>query len=114
MLVAGLAGVCVFFTLIPADYFVRKPEIAHSGRSLAKRIRQVAMNIAGIFLVVFGLIMSLPLVPGPGLLIALIGISFTDFPGKRSLEIWIIRKPLVLKPCNWLRRKWNRGPILLP
>ena len=51
------------------------------------------------------------LLPGQGVLTILIGIMLLDFPGKRSLEFWIIRQRGVLKAANWIRRKSNHPPL---
>ena len=50
----------------------------------------VAKNLAGLLLVVLGIIMSLPGVPGQGLLTILLGLVLMDIPGKRPLEstVW--------------------------
>ena len=112
--VAGILAVAVFIIRMPADHFGQNPSPAAGGHPVVRWIRRALKNLAGIVLLVVGILMALPLVPGPGLLIVLIGVSLTDFPGKRAIEIWIIRKPLVLEPINWLRGKCNRPPLQLP
>ncbi len=112
--VVGILAVAVFIIRMPADHFGQAPRVAGGGHPLAQWIRRAVKNVAGIVLVMTGLLMSLPLVPGPGLLAVLIGVSLTEFPGKRAIEIWIIRKRPVLRPINWLRAKCNRPPLQLP
>lgn len=61
-------------------------------------VKKTGIAIAGTFLVVLGLLLSLPLVPGPGLLIALAGLvllsrefdwarRWTE-PAERKLKQW--------------------------
>jgi hypothetical protein len=44
----------------------------------------------------------------------LLGISLTTFPGKRVLELSLLRRPRVLRTINWLRAKSNRRPLIIP
>jgi hypothetical protein len=36
-----------------------------------------------------------------------------DFPGKRKLERWLIRRPKVLAAVNHLRQQHGRAPFVL-
>jgi hypothetical protein len=117
LMVVGLVVVSIFLVRMPADYFVRpKPAPSHSPSQQAgfHVLRRIGKNALGVLLLAAGVLMSLPLVPGPGLLLILVGVSLTDFPGKRRFELWIIRRRLVLKPANWLRGKYGRPPLELP
>ena len=116
LLVVGLLVAALFVVRMPADYFVQRvPAPTADGRRAAVRwLRRVTKNIFGIVLLVAGVLMSLPLVPGPGLLLILIGVSLTDFPGKRALELRIVRNPLVFRPVNGLRTTCGRRPLQLP
>ena len=66
--------------------------------------------IGGVF-VLAGLAMLV--LPGQGLLTLLIGISLTDFPGKRTLERKIVSQPKVLHAINALRQRFHRPPLIL-
>jgi hypothetical protein len=70
-------------------------------------------NAAGLGLVLFGLLLSLPGVPGQGLLTILLGLILLDFPGKRRLERWILRRPGILVRVNRLRHRFGRPPLQL-
>ena len=65
------------------------------------------------FLVALGIILSLPGVPGQGILTILLGIIMLDIPGKRPLEARIIQRPSVLSAINNLRAKFNKPPLIL-
>src|SRR4029453_5916562 len=57
-------------------------------------------NLLGILLIVLGGIMSLPIIPGPGILTLVLGVMLLDFPGKRRLEQWLARRATGLNGLN--------------
>jgi hypothetical protein len=57
--------------------------------------------------------MSLPGVPGQGVLTILLGIMLLDFPGKRGLEASIVRRPRVLHAINSVRGRFDKPPLFL-
>jgi hypothetical protein len=71
----------------------------------------IAKNIAGVILIIVGIILSLPGVPGQGILTILLGLIFLDIPGKRPLEARIIQRPTVLNAVNKLRAKYGKPPL---
>lgn len=73
----------------------------------------VAKNVAGTLLVLLGIILSLPGVPGQGLLTILLGLILLDIPGKRPLEARIVKRPAVLSAVNRLRARYNKPPLIM-
>jgi hypothetical protein len=73
---------------------------------------QILKNILGALFVLAGVAMLV--LPGQGILTILIGLSLTDFPGKRDLELKLIKKPSVYKAINWMRRKYKKPPLQIP
>jgi hypothetical protein len=73
----------------------------------------VLKNLLGAVLVLFGVLMSLPGVPGQGVLTILLGVMLLDFPGKRRLELKLVSRPKVLRAINGIRRRFDRPPLLL-
>jgi hypothetical protein len=57
--------------------------------------------------------MALPLVPGPGLVFILLGLSLLDFPGKRSLERRLLSVPRVQRFLNEVRERFGRPPLII-
>lgn len=51
---------------------------------MAGMARTIGRNIAGYALVCIGILLSLPLVPGPGFAVVLLGLALADWPGKVS------------------------------
>ena len=108
--VAGLVGAVVVAVVLPEDYFVKPPEHRH-GKSLANKVLK---NMVGVVAILAGVVMSLPLVPGPGIILLLVGLSMTDFPGKRKVEVKLLRFPGLLTQLNKLREKFGRPALRLP
>ena len=73
----------------------------------------IVKNLLGAFLVLLGVLMSLPGVPGQGVLTILLGVMLLDFPGKRRLELKLVSRPKVLHTINRIRRRFDRSPLLL-
>jgi hypothetical protein len=73
----------------------------------------VLKNLLGAVLVLFGILMSLPGVPGQGVLTILMGVMLLDFPGKRRLELKLVSRPKVLRAVNGIRRRFDRPPLQL-
>jgi len=88
------------------DFLPGSPWIVRWGAVIAK-------NILGLFLVVVGILLSLPGVPGQGILTILLGLIMLDIPGKRPLEARIIKRPNVLNAINKLRKRFNKPPLLM-
>ncbi|MDT7604451.1 MAG: hypothetical protein QOF61_2448 [Acidobacteriota bacterium] len=73
----------------------------------------IAKNILGVVLVVCGVVMALPGVPGPGALIVLLGIMLLDFPGKRALELKLVSRTQVRRAIDRVRKRFDKPPLLL-
>ncbi len=61
-----------------------------------------------------GLVMSIPGVAGQGVLTVLLGLSLTDFPGKRRLELRLVRQPVIFRTINAIRVKAGKPALLIP
>ncbi|MDB5291001.1 MAG: Chemotaxis protein methyltransferase CheR [Phycisphaerales bacterium] len=115
--VALLLAVAVWAVRMPADYFVRDQEDAQRTVPRHPALRMVLLvigNVAGFALAALGVLMTLPLVPGPGIVLVLIGLSLTSFPGKHKLQRRIITSHWVLAPLNRLRAAFNKPPLQVP
>lgn len=108
---ATLAGFATI-VMLPADHFiaVASPTPAHP---LVRFALKVVKNIVGSVVIVLGLIMMLPLVPGPGLVFLLLGLSLVDFPGKRAVELKLLLRPGVSRFINSLRLRYGKAPFLV-
>jgi hypothetical protein len=75
-------------------------------------IGRVLRNVVGLALIILGFLLSLPAVPGQGVLTMLVGLLLVDFPGKRRFERKLVARPGVLETMNRVRA-WLRRPPLV-
>jgi hypothetical protein len=110
----SLAAVTAVLVSLPADYFgERAPAAAWPRSPLVRAAWRAGKNLLGLVLVALGVVLSVPGVPGQGLLTILIGIILLDFPGKRALERRLVARPAVLGAINRLRARFGRPPMEL-
>jgi len=107
--VASLVLVLRVVLALPEDHFAA--ERPGGQRWTAGR---VGRNLAGIVLIVVGAALSIPGVPGQGVLTILAGVFLVDFPQRRRLERALIRRPGVLPQLNRLRARFGRPPLQPP
>ena len=113
----ALSTAIVTFVLVklPSNYFHSshaREFLVDSHRAL-RWVGIVAKNLFGLVLVFSGVVMSLPGVPGQGVLTILLGIMLLDFPGKRDLETKLVGRPKVFRAINRLRAKFDKPPLML-
>ena len=102
-----------FLVGIRPDYFTSQD------RGLTRRIASpvtrtfyhAGKNLLGLLLIAVGVVLSLPGVPGQGLLTILVGVLLLDIPGKRRFELAIVRRRSVLRNINRLRARFKRAPL---
>ena len=111
----SLAIVSFIMVNIPSDYFRKnRPRELWADRHAAVRFVAIFVkNLLGVVLVVLGIAMSIPGVPGQGILTILLGIMLLDFPGKRDLEHRLVSRPRVLSTINRLRHRFGRDELVL-
>jgi hypothetical protein len=111
----GMAVVGAVLIQLPANYFSGSAPkgFLPNAHPVFRWTGLVLKNIVGLGVVLLGVLLTLPGVPGPGLLTILLGIMLMDVPGKRRLERWLISRPKVLAAVNRLRRQFRRGPFVL-
>jgi hypothetical protein len=102
-------GVRVLLSL-PPTYFADGRSGARAGRLAAR----IARNVLGGALVVVGAVLSLPGMPGQGVLTILVGLSMVEFPGRHRLEQALVRQRGVLGALNRVRTRFGREPFEPP
>ncbi len=113
--VGSLIAIPWLVARIPADYFTHegRPSLPFFGRHPLVRVTAlVAKNVLGMAFLAAGLAMLV--LPGQGILTILIGVSLLNFPGKRGLELSVIRQPTVHQSLNWIRQRAGSPPLKLP
>jgi hypothetical protein len=100
---------------LPATYFcdAYPRDVWEPRRPVLRWTGLLLKNLLGILLVALGGIMALPVIPGPGILILMLGVMLLDFPGKRRLEQWLVRRATVLKAMNRLRQRYGKPPLVV-
>ena len=114
-LLISFAAIAIVMVKIPANYFSSHytHDFMPNSRWIVRWGAVVAKNILGVCLIGLGIILSLPGVPGQGILTILLGLIMIDIPGKRPLEARIIKRPTVLSAINRLREKYDKPPLEL-
>jgi len=112
---ANLALVSFILIKIPADYFKKnhKTQFWVGPNPALHAAKMIGKNILGVMLIVIGIILSIPGVPGQGLLTILLGVVLVDFPGKRRLERKLLSRQEIVKTIDRLRKKFDRPPLEL-
>jgi hypothetical protein len=115
-LIASIVVTALVVVRLPSDYFMlEKRPLPFEGRPRWLRIAgRVGLNVAGILLIALGVVLSLPGVPGQGLVTILLGVMLVDIPGKRRLEMAIVRRGMVQRGMNRLRTRFHRPPLQIP
>lgn len=97
------------------DYFVSPDRVESTwlGRHPAARATaRILKNVLGSLLLLAGIAMMV--LPGQGIITVLVALSLLDFPGKRALELRLIRQPQVSHVINWIRARAGRQPLIVP
>lgn len=112
---ANLGIVTWILVKLPADHFSksRKTKFWAGPRPWIHAAKVIGKNIGGVLLVALGIVLSLPGVPGQGLLTVLLGIMLLDFPGRHRLEQKLLSKPSIVNSINKLRGRFGKKPLEL-
>lgn len=111
MLLASIVATPWLVARLPTDYLLQR-----DNRTPRHPIIRLAIDalrtLLGIALIILGLTMLI--VPGPGFITLLIGLSIARFPGKRRLLRHIASRESVFNSLNWMRERHSRPPLLHP
>lgn len=112
-LLGSAAAAAFVLCRLPADYLTRDPRAAiHDEGSRVKRLLlSIGRNVLGVLLVLIGIVLSLPGVPGQGVLTILIGVMALDVPGKEKVARKIMLRPSVFRSINKLRARFGKAPL---
>lgn len=111
----SFASIAIVMVKIPANYFSShyQQDFLPNSSWFVRWGIVIIKNLFGVFLILLGVVLSLPGVPGQGILTILLGLIMLDIPGKRPLEARIINRPAVLSFINNLRAKYNKPPLIM-
>src|SRR6187549_3877272 len=102
-----------FLLRLPADHFVRPRRSWREGwrGSFWRKLAMVARNGAGTILLIAGGIMSIPGVPGPGLLTVLLGLYLVEFPAKHHLQRKVLQSKHLRVTVDRIRARSGRPSL---
>jgi hypothetical protein len=111
----NLGIVSLILVKLPADHFSknRKTKFWDGPNPALHAAKVIGKNLLGVVLVALGVVLSLPGVPGQGLLTILLGIMLLDFPGRHRLEQKLLSKPSIVNTINKLRGRFDKPPLVL-
>jgi hypothetical protein len=113
--ILSLAIVSIVLVKLPADHFSKshKTKLWSGPNPALHAAKVIGKNVLGALLVIVGIVLSIPGVPGQGLLTILLGIMLLDFPGKHRLEHKLLSRPGVVNTINRLRGRFGKPPLEL-
>jgi hypothetical protein len=112
--IGSLAMVVAIVVCLSPRYFATKEWHFLEGKPpLVRWAGLIGKNLLGLALIGLGVLLSLPLMPGQGLLTIVIGLMLVDMPGKHRLARRIIRRPGVLKTLNRIRAWFGRPKFII-
>jgi hypothetical protein len=112
--VISLVAVIAVLVRLPATYFCDDyvSPLAEE-HPIIRWVSLAFKNTLGVLLILIGLLLSLPGVPGQGLLTILIGLVLVNFPGKRRIERRLVSRPGVLSSVNALRARFGKPALVV-
>lgn len=114
-LLLSVAATLFVLVRLPADYFKARRRLRrrNSKSGTGPLVLRILKNIAGALVIALGLVLSVPGVPGQGILTILIGIMLLDFPGKYRLERRILSIRRVRSFIDRLRVRFGKPAFQL-
>lgn len=115
LFVLSQAALIAVLVALPTDFFCTpsRPSPPSRGMAVMRWAARVAKNVAGTLLILLGVPLTLPGIPGPGLVLVLVGVALLDFPGKRQLQHRLISHPRVFRSINSLRSRFGRPALIV-
>jgi hypothetical protein len=113
--IGGFVLAAYLLLKIPTDYFAQGRARAAGSRMnpFVRFASRTIKNLLGAGLFVTGAALSLPGIPGPGLVLMLFGVMLLEFPGKAGFERWLVGGPAVIGAINRLRVRYGKPPMML-
>jgi hypothetical protein len=99
---------------LPPDFLTNDAPRASLHRSFRAYALRLLRHTLGVLLILIGIILSLPGVPGQGILTILAGLIVAELPVTNRLLQRILRSPRVLSAVNKLRARYKHPPLLAP
>jgi hypothetical protein len=99
---------------LPPDFLINDAPHRLESADLRTRLLRFSRHAIGVLLILVGLVLMLPGVPGQGLLTVIAGLFVSELPGTRPLLRGLLRRPTVLHAVNRLRARYKHPPLEEP
>lgn len=96
---------------LPPDFLTNTSPRRPDRKNLRARAGLLLRHLLGVLLILLGLVLMLPGVPGQGLLTVVAGLFISELPGTNRLLRRILRGPRVLSAVNKLRARYKHPPL---
>lgn len=107
ILIQVASSLLTFVVLLCLPAGVLAPRPPRDGGGVAR----LARNALGWILFGTGVVLSLPILPGPGNLLLILGFILLDFPGKERLRSRLFRSRRLGRVVNGVRAFFRRPPL---
>ncbi len=115
LFVLSVLAVGALLVSLPATYFLDSHErglwVDH--HPVVRFLLHLVKNLVGLCVLVTGIVLLVPGVPGQAVVTILLGVMLLDFPGKTQLERRLVSYPWILQPVNRLRQKVHRPALVI-
>jgi hypothetical protein len=122
---SALAGIVVFVVTfvgsialtgallvrLPSDFLTNSAPPPFDPRHPKAYFFRVLRHLAGVVLILIGLVLSIPGVPGQGILTIIAGLFISELPGTRPLLRRILSAPRIFAAVNRLRARYKHPPL---
>ena len=114
-LLVSFLAIAIVMVKIPENYFSShyQQDFMPNSPWLVRWGVVIIKNIFGLLLILLGIVLSFPGVPGQGILTILLGLIMIDIPGKRPIEARIIKRPTILAAVNDIRARYKKPPLIM-
>jgi hypothetical protein len=105
----------VIVIFLPEDYFIKyghKHNYLFNKHPVLRYFVLIIKNVFGVFFIALGIILLF--LPGQGILTIFVGILLIDFPKKKALIIYFVKKEKIHKAINKLRIRYNKPEFIIP
>ena len=99
---------------LPPDFLTNPTSARLENPTFGARLLRIGRHALGIVLILIGIVLSFPGVPGQGILTILAGLFISELPGTRRLLRRLLRSPRVLSAVNKLRSRYKHPPLEAP
>jgi H+/Cl- antiporter ClcA len=112
-IVGSLAIALAVLLRLPSDFLRAGRQGPLTGARLTpgEWVALVLRNLVGALLLLVGIVLSVPGVPGQGAITVIAALLLLEFPGKQRLLRSVLLRPRVLRTINRLRARFSRPPL---